>query len=128
MSAYNLGQAWVGYCYEPTWITGKLDLILLEDAPFELSAFLEGKTAFSTQELLNVSSSKFPAKAPDIMEFIKKYKTSSALISDALAYLDETKASHEATAIWFLKKYDNLIDEWLPAENARKLRTYLSQK
>ena len=128
MSAYNLGAPWVGYSYEPTWIVGKLDLLILEDVPYEPNAFLEGKTEFSTQKLLNCCNRNFPAKAPDLAEFLKKYKTGSGLISEALAYLDETKSSYDDTAVWFLKKYDNLIDEWLPAQNAKKLRDYLSKK
>jgi len=128
MSAYNLGAPWVGYSYEPTWIVGKLDLIILSDAPFEPKAFLEGKTEFSAQKLLNCCNRNFPAKAPELAEFLKKYKTGSALISEALAYLEETKASHEEASVWLLKKYDNLIDDWLPAQNAKKLREYLSKK
>jgi len=128
LSAYNLGQPWVGYCYEPTWITGKLDLVLLEDAPYEPAGYLEGKTAFSSQKLMNVGGKHFVARAPEIVEFFKKYKTGSAILSEALAYLDDTKATHFDAAIWFLKKHDNLIDEWLPAANAKKLRQYLSQK
>ena len=128
MSAYNLGIGWVGYCYEPTWIVGKLDLLILEDAPYEQDAFLEGKTEFSTQKLLNCCSRYFQAKAPDVAEFLKKYKTGSGLISEALAYLDETKKTYEETSVWFLKKYDNLIDEWLPPQNAKKMRDYLSKK
>ena len=127
MSAYNLGQAWVGYCYEPTWIAGKLQLLLLEDAPYEPNAFQDGKTAFSTQQLMSVCNRQFPSKAPDIYEFLKKFRTGRMLISEALAYLDDTKATHEETAIWFVKRYNELIDEWLPAENAKKLREYLSQ-
>jgi len=127
-SAYNLGIPWVGYCYEPTWVVGKLDLIKLEDVPFEQEAFLEGKTDFSTQELLNICSRQFPTKAPDILEFLKKYKTGSKILSEALAYLDETKATHDAAAVWFVKKNDHLIDSWLPAANAKKLRDHLSQK
>ena len=128
VSAYNLGQPWVGYCYEPTWVTGKLELVLLEDVPYEPVGFLEGRTAFSSQQLLIVGSRTFPAKAPEINEFFKKYKTGSVLISRALSYLDETKATHDATAVWFLKSNTGLLDEWLPAENAKKMKEYLSQK
>jgi glycine betaine/proline transport system permease protein/glycine betaine/proline transport system substrate-binding protein len=128
MSAYNLGQPWVGYCYEPTWIAAKLPLILLEEAPFDPVGYYEGRTAFASQELLTVSSRQFPAKAPEIHEFLKNFATSIDLISEALAYLDETRATHYDTAVWFLKTHDAMIDEWLPAENARKLREYLSQK
>ena len=128
VSAYNLGEPWLGYNYEPTWIVGKLDLIRLEDVPFEPEAFEEGKTGFSTQALVIICSREFPKKAPDLLEFLKKYRTGSARVSEALSYLDDTGSSHDDTAIWLLKKYDNLIDEWLPAANAKKLRDYLSKK
>ena len=128
MSAYNLGEPWVGYCYEPTWIAGKLDLVLLQDVPFEPVAYLEGRTAFPSSPLMIVGSSQFPAKAPEIVEFLGRFQTGSDLISQTLAYLDETRASHEAAALWFLRNNDGLIDEWLPAENAQRLRRYLSQR
>ena len=41
MSAYNLGKPWVGYCYEPTWIAGKVPLILLEEAPYDPVGYYE---------------------------------------------------------------------------------------
>lgn len=125
-SAYNLGEPWIGYCYEPTWIAGKLDLVLLEDAPFDPELYQLGQCAFPSMDLKIVSHPDFPEKAPEVAEFLGKYKTGSAFISKALAYVDETKASYEDTAIWLLKENDNVIDEWLPAENAAKLREYLA--
>lgn len=127
VSAYNLGEPWVGYCYEPTWVSGKLDIVLLEDAPYDPDLFMEGKCEFPKQELKIVSSNKFADKAPDLLEFFKKYKTGSQLIADALAYLDETKATHEETAKWLLKENDNLLDEWLPKDNAERVRAYLNE-
>ena len=128
VSAYNLGEPWVGYCYEPTWVTGKLDIVLLADAPYVYEDYLEGKTAFPSQELKIVSSGKFASRAPQLVEFFKRYRTGSAAVSAALAYLDETKASHADAAVWFLKNNDRVIDEWLPKENAEKLRAYLATK
>ncbi|MEA4847421.1 MAG: glycine betaine ABC transporter substrate-binding protein [Clostridiaceae bacterium] len=124
-AAYNLGEPWVGYCYEPTWISGKLDLVLLEDAPYDPELFVEGKCGFPKQELKIVSSNKFAEKAPDLLEFFQKYKTGSELISKALAHLDETGETHEETAEWFLKEYDYLLDEWLPSERAQRIRDAL---
>ncbi len=125
VSAYNLGEPWVGYCYEPTWVTGKLDLVLLDDAPYDAAVFMDGQCAFPKQALKIVSSSQFAAKAPDLLEFFKKYETGSALISQALSHLDETGETYEQVAAWLLKQNDSLIDQWLPAENAQKLRAYL---
>jgi glycine betaine/proline transport system permease protein/glycine betaine/proline transport system substrate-binding protein len=126
VSAYNLGEPWLGYCYEPTWVVGRLDLVRLEDAPYEPSLFLEGKCAFPSQELRIVSNKWFAEKAPDLVEFLKRYRTSSAMISAALAYLEESRSSYGDLAVWFLKNNDSLLDEWLPAENAAKLRGYLA--
>ncbi|MDR3332376.1 MAG: ABC transporter substrate-binding protein [Synergistaceae bacterium] len=124
--SYNLGEPWVGYCYEPTWIVGKLDLVRLEDAPFDSAVYAEGKCAFPSTELRIISGKGFAQKAPDLLEFFKKYRTGSVLISKALAYLDETKSSHGDAAVWLLKNNDLLIDEWLPKKNAEKLRAYLA--
>ena len=33
LTAYEKGLPVVGYQWEPTWLSGKLDLVLLEDAP-----------------------------------------------------------------------------------------------
>ncbi len=125
VSAYNLGDPWVGYCYEPTWVTGKLDLVLLDDAPYEPALLMEGKCAFPRQALKIVSSNKFAEKAPELLGFFQKYETGSALISQALAHLDETKESYEQVAAWLIRQNDSLIDQWLPAENAQRLRAYL---
>jgi len=127
VSAYNLGEPWVGYCYEPTWVSGKLDIVLLEDVPYDADTFMEGKCEFPKQELKIVSSNKFAERAPELVGFFEKYKTGSKLISEALAHLDETKATHEETAIWLLKENDNLLDEWLPKENAEKVRAYINK-
>jgi len=127
VSAYNLGKPWVGYCYEPTWISGKLDIVLLEDAAYDPELYMEGKCEFPKQELKIVSSSKFAERAPELLEFFSKYKTGSQLIAEALAYLDETKSTHEETAKWLLKENDYLLDEWLPKENAKKVREFLNK-
>lgn len=121
-AAYNLGEPWVGYCYEPTWVSGKCDIVLLEDAPYEKEGFEEGRTGFPKQKLKIVANSGFAEKAPELVGFFEKYNTGSALISKALAYLDETGATHEEAAVWFLTEYDYLLDEWLPAEQAAKVR------
>ena len=125
VSAYNLGEPWVGYCYEPTWVSGKLDIVLLEDEPYSKELFEKGACAFPSQQLKIVSSKYFAKKAPDLLEFFKKYKTGSKLISEALAYLDEKKASHTEAAKWLLRTNTDLLDQWLPKERAERVRAIL---
>jgi glycine betaine/proline transport system permease protein/glycine betaine/proline transport system substrate-binding protein len=126
-SAYNLGEPWVGYCYEPTWITGKLDVVLLEDAPYDPKLFQEGACEVPKQALRIVCGGHFPEKAPELIDFFKKYKTGSVLVAEALAHLEETKENHGQTAVWFLKKNDTLLDDWLTPEQAKKVRDALTK-
>ena len=127
-SAYNLGEPWVGYCFEPTWVTGKLDLIKLEDVPYDKALYDKGACEIPNQELKIVCSRNFPKRAPELLDFFKKYKTGSERVSKALAYIQDTKASHAKTAIWFLREYDSLLDEWLTAEQAGKVRSALAKQ
>ncbi|MEM1483851.1 glycine betaine ABC transporter substrate-binding protein [Oscillospiraceae bacterium PP1C4] len=124
-SAYNLGDAWVGYCYEPTWVSGKLDIVLLEDAPYDKKLYTEGKCEFPKQELKIVSNKSFAKKAPDLVEFFAKYQTGSKVIAEALSHIDETGASHEDTAKWMLREHDELLEQWLPKERADRVRKIL---
>lgn len=126
-AANNLKKAWVGYCWEPSSIAGKLDLVRLDDEPFNEKDFLEGKTEFKKSELKIVANPNLKSKiAPEVYSFFEHYRTGSAEVSSALAYLDEHKGTHEETAVWFLKNNNALIDAWLPPQNAEKLRKYLA--
>lgn len=126
-SAYNLGEPWVGYCYEPTWVIGNLDLIRLEDAPYDPKGYKEGKTEIPKQPLRIVSSSYFAKKAPDLVPFFSKYRTGSEHVSKALARIKNSGDSHDKVAIWFLKNNDALLDQWLAPENAQKVRKALEK-
>lgn len=126
VSAYDKGEPIVGYYWEPTWITGKYDLVLLEDAPYEPEAFNEGKTACPSVNVTITISNEMKEKAPDFVEFLEKYETSSALTAEALAYMQDNGASHLDTAKWFLAKYDDLLTEWLPEKKADLVRKALN--
>jgi len=75
-----------------------------------------------------VCGGHFPEKAPELLDFFKKYKTGSASVSGALSHLEETRESHANTAVWFLKSHDNLLDEWLTREQAQKVRDALAKR
>ena len=126
-AAYNLGEPWVGACWEPTWIVGKFDLVLLEDAPYEPELFAKGGTEFPKMPLTIVSSAKFPSRAPDLVDFFTRYRTGSRIMSEALTFMHDTRASSEETAVWFLKNNDHLLDEWLEPEQAARVREALSR-
>ena len=124
-AAYEKKEPIVGYYWEPSWLLGKYDFILLEDEPYD-EKYFEGKTACPSVKVTIAASNKFKEKAPEIADFLSKYHTSSKLTSEALAHMQETGDNYNATAKWFLKNNDNLIDQWLTADKAAAVRKALN--
>ena len=112
-SAYEKGKPIVGYYWEPTWLTGKYDLVRLTDDPYDAVHFNEGIGDFPAVRVTVCSSTQLLTKAPEVAGFLKKYKTSTQLTSEALAYMYDNSADYETTAKWFLKENSDLWTAWL---------------
>lgn len=121
-SAYESGEPWVGYYWEPTWVTGKYDLILLEDDPYDDEKWNDGYSCkFPSQNLTIAVDKNFPEAHPQIVDFLKNYKTSSEITSTALAYMQDNNVETREAAKWFLKEYEGLWTEWVPQDIAEKV-------
>jgi glycine betaine/proline transport system permease protein/glycine betaine/proline transport system substrate-binding protein len=125
--AYEKGEAIAAYYWEPTWLTGKYDLLLLEDAPYEEALYLSGKCAFPSIRVAVCANPAFYKSNPEFCEFLSKYRTSSELASKALAYINETGSGYRDAAVWFLTENDELLDAWLPENKADSVRKALSE-
>lgn len=126
--AYERGEAIAAYYWEPTWLMGQLDMVLLEDEPYDADTYREGKTALPAVKVAVGVSNKFAEEGnEELIEFLKKYRTSSQLTSNALAYMQETDSDYIETAKWFLKENPDLIDSWLNAEDAEKIKEFLNK-
>lgn len=125
-SAYKKGEAIVGYYWEPTWLTGKYDLVLLDDAPYDPALYPLGQCACPSVSVTIAVSNDFYAAAPEFSEFLSQYHTSSALTAEALTYILDNDATYEEAAEWFLTQNDALLDEWLPAGKAQLVRDALA--
>ncbi len=128
MAAYEKGLPIVGYNYEPTWLSGKLDMVLLDDAPYDPQGFEEGKTAARPVPVVVAANSRFPQRQPEFTEFLKRYHTSSALTAEALAYIADNRASYDDAAIHFMTVHDDLLDKWLPPDKAQLVRECLQKE
>lgn len=123
--AYERGEPIVAYYWEPAWITGKYDLVLLEDAPYEPDLYLLGQCECPSITLTVAVTPGFETEYPEFAQFLSQYQTSSQLTSDALAYISENDASYEDAARWFLKEHDDLLSQWLPEDKADLVRQAL---
>ncbi len=121
VSAYDKGEAVVAYYWEPTWLLGKYDFVLLEDAPYDPELYYEGKTACPSVRVTICVSNEFYESDPEFTAFLSSYHTSSAMTSQALAYMQDTGANYEAAAVWFLNENRSLVEGWLTSDQAAKL-------
>jgi glycine betaine/proline transport system permease protein/glycine betaine/proline transport system substrate-binding protein len=126
VSAYDKGEPIVAYYWEPTWLVGMYDFVLLEDAPYSEEAFYEGACACPAVPVTVCVGNDFYASNPDYCAFLSKYQTSSALTGEALAYMQDSGADYEEAARWFLQQHPELIDEWLDADQASTLKAALA--
>lgn len=121
VSAYDRGEPVVAYYWEPTWLLGKYDFVLLEDEPYDEALYLEGKCAAPSVRVTVCVSNDFYESDPEFCAFLSKYRTSSALTSAALAYMEETGADYKAAAKWFLQEHRDMVESWLTPAQAEKL-------
>jgi len=127
-NAYENGEAIVGYYWEPTWLMGLYDFVLLEDEPFTtVEDFQAGKTEMPPMDIRIAVSNDFYERDPEFSEFLSNYYSTSALISEALAYTQEHNVDFTETAKWYLRENDSMIDEWLDSERAQMVRDALAR-
>ncbi|TVQ39120.1 MAG: ABC transporter substrate-binding protein [Spirochaetaceae bacterium] len=111
VSAYERGEPWIGYYWEPTWVLGKLDMTLLPG------------TELQTGEVDILVWSGLPDLAPDVIEFLTAYATDLDVNNAMLAAMDEENLSAEETARWFLRNYEGVWTQWVSPQVSERVRT-----
>jgi glycine betaine/proline transport system substrate-binding protein len=125
-AAYKKGEPWFGYYWAPTWVLGKLDMTPIEEPPYDKklwgTSYACAYPAVRVNIIVNASLEK---RAPEIVEFLKKYETTQAMANKFLAYMRDKKANTQAAAVWFLKNYQELWSGWVPKNVVKKVKAAL---
>ncbi len=104
----------VFYYWEPTWLLGKYDFVLLEDEPYDPSVYQEGKCGCPSVNVTIAVSNAFAKSNPEFCEVLSRYSLPSTIISEALAHINDTGADYSETALWLLTEaHPELISKWL---------------
>lgn len=134
-SAIRRKKPVVFYYWTPSWLIGKYQdqLIMLEEPKFDEKIFEEMKrsknptkaTAYAPTVLKIGVRAPFVKEAPTVSEFLGKYRTSSALVSEMLSYMQEKDKNAEETAIYFLKHKPEIWQKWVPKDVAVRIKASL---
>jgi glycine betaine/proline transport system substrate-binding protein len=125
-SAYENGKPWVGYYWEPTWVTGKYDLVLLKEAPYSEELWNDGhRCEWEAMPVTVIMNSESAENNPEVASFLSNYKTSAGITAKALAYMQDNDADVEEAAQWFMKENMELWKGWVAEDIAAKVEKAL---
>ena len=112
-SAYEQGEPWIGYYWEPTAIMYQLDMVRLEGTEWP---------AAEVDILMNAESYE---EMPEVAEFLSEYSTTVAINNEFLNALDTQVDDAEEAAIWFLQNREDVWTSWVSDEIADNVRAAL---
>jgi ABC-type proline/glycine betaine transport system permease subunit/ABC-type proline/glycine betaine transport system substrate-binding protein len=129
-SAYSRGKPIVAYHWGPTWVLGTFDMVMLEEPPYTREAWEAFSddpenappTAYPTTEVSIGVNTKFAATAPQVIAFLKQYKTTALMASEALAFLEANEgATTRDAAQNFLETRPDVWRQWVSPEIAARI-------
>ncbi len=124
--AYQRGEPWFGYYWEPTWILGMYDMTPIEEPPYDKEIWEATRgCAYPPGKVDIVVNSSLLERAPDVVAFLRNYETTTAQNNKALAYMQSQEASTDEAAIYFLKEFEDVWTKWVPADVAGKVKAAL---
>lgn len=134
ISAYKRKRDIVFYYWTPTALVGSLDLVKLELPPFDQAAYTcmtdpkcenPVATEFKSNQVVTGLNADFATQAPQLKAFFTKLNVPDAAIDDTLGWLENEKAEPEDAALYFLRKYPDVWQKWVPTDVAERVQARL---
>ncbi|WP_459618625.1 ABC transporter substrate-binding protein [Bordetella sp. 2513F-2] len=135
VSAYKRKKDIVFYYWTPTSLIGSLDLVKLELPPVNqraLACITDPKcqdpqpTGLAAYPVVTAVNTAFVARAPRLAEFLSKVNVPEAAVTEALGQMERERLEIDEAAMYFLKKYPEVWNKWVPADVALRVRNELA--
>ena len=136
-SRYEQGKPFLSYYWGPSWIVGKYDLVMLKEPPYNKDIWTKlvkekepkAATAYPMVKVRIGMNQTFARENPGLKAFFSRYRTSNAMISRALVYLQDNKGSTpKDAALHFLKNNQKIWKKWLSPAAYKKVSEQLSAR
>lgn len=134
-SSYKRRKPFVAYYWGPTWVLGQYDLMMLEEPPYDPQAWEAlrradhptSAVAYPVVEVVVGVNADFARKAPRLVAFLIGYETTAAMISKALAVMQERRDTPaKDVARHFLQENPAVWSRWVPEDVAARVRAALN--
>ena len=142
--AYQRGQPLLTYYWEPTWLMGALDMILLEEPPYTEECWAlvrqgvageipldqtppEAGCAFEDAPVIKGVHPSLKERAPEVVAFLEKMMIPTATLNQIANYMEENEAEADEAALWFFANYPALWRAWLPDDVAERVEEALTE-
>lgn len=125
----------VFYYWGPTWVLGKIgdQVKMLEEPAYDEAIWnkmgetenaedVKEATAYPVVKVTVGANKEFADAAPKLVEFLKAYETSNALVSKALAYMQDTGGTADDAAVNFLKNNPDIWTKWVSEDVAARVQ------
>ena len=113
VGAYERGEPWLGYYWEPTAVLGRLDMIRVKGSEFPPT---------SVDVLMNAG---YAEAHPELTAFFEAYSTSLPQNNEFLAAMEEDGLDAEGAARYFLENHEETWTSWVSDEVADRVRAAL---
>lgn len=114
VNAYENEEPWLGYNWEPTWVMGDFDMVLLEDERDYNEETGAGNPPPTQVDI--VVTSGFQEDFPELTDFLSNMDTNSQMISNVLYSAKDKDFSIEEASIEWMKDNSDIWGDWLPSD------------
>lgn len=138
IGAYETGDPWLGYYWEPTWVFAQVDLTMLEEPEWTQEcedAILdedgrptgEAGCAYPTVAVHIAANAETAEQLPqEVLDFLSDYETTMEQNNEFLNFMQQNEITdHNEVAIWFLQNYEDVWTQWVPEEVVQKVKDAL---
>lgn len=127
--AYENGEPWLGYHWEPTWVLGEFEMTRLEEPVYTDECWeTHMGCAYPVSEIRVVATASLAERAPDAIEFLSNYQTELRHTNEVLAFMKRTGATPEEAAVWLLREYESLWNHWVEPAVAARVKSALESR
>lgn len=146
--AYKKGEPIVSYYWEPTWLLGMYDMVLLEEPEYtdecwneiiEIGAegvvdeSLAGNVpesagcGFENYSIPKAVSAGMAERHPELVEFLDTMFVGTDTLNKISAYMNENDAEVDEAAMWFFENYEDQWKSWIPEDIVANVEAALAE-